>query len=219
MRVALAIAATLALPIHAVAQPAPVPPLQAPPPPPPEPAPVDTTAAPAPDTTTTSEPPKVDPAYGEKPDRSATGDDTRTFPAPRGKDVVIVSYPDRSKSNIMLLGGLGIGGLLVSGLGLYFHLDAKSAADDVSAHKPINEAWSADHDDTFDRAHSSSIAAGVLYGIGGGLLLATAIAYIVTEPKAETMVIQPHTSRQSSRATPLVAPTRGGAVLGGVWSF
>jgi hypothetical protein len=217
MRVALAIAATLALPIHAVAQPAPVPPLQAPPPPPPEPAPepaAEPAPAPAP-----APAPKVDPAYGEKPDRSAGSHDTRTFPAPRGKDVIIVSYPDRSKSNIMLLGGLGIGGLLVSGLGLYFHIDAKSAADDVSAHKPINEAWSSDHEDTYDRAHSSSIAAGVLYGVGGGLLLATAIAYIVTEPKAETMVIHPHANPRTSRATPLVAPTRGGAVLGGAWSF
>jgi hypothetical protein len=56
----------------------------------------------------------------------------------------------------------------------------------------------------------------VFYGIGGGLLLATAITYIATEPGPETIVIEPHVSR---KPTALVAPTRGGAIVGGAWRF
>lgn len=230
MRVVLALAAALALPIHAAAHapaptqaPSPTPapsPAQAPSPAPTDPAasgtPTEQTSAPG--DTAPADAPKVDPAYGERP---APSHDTRNFPAPRGKDVVIVSYPDRSKRNITTLAVLGGGGLLASALGLYFHLDSRSASDDVSAQSYTGETWSAAHEDTYDRAHRSSIAAGVLYGLGAGLVLATAITYIVTEPKPETMVIHPHSTHASARArrVPLVAPTRGGAVVGGAWSF
>ena len=57
-----------------------------------------------------------------------------------------------------------------------------------------------------------TLVAGVFYGIGGALLLTSAIAYIATEPKAETTVIHPH-------AAALVAPTNGGAIVGGAWRF
>ena len=209
MRIALACAAAIALPISAFAQPTDTPAASAAPP---AEAPADTTQAPG--QTPPAEEPKVDPAYGDRPERH----DTRDFPAPRGKDVIIVSYPERSKKNITTLAVLGGGGLLLGAIGLYFNLDARSAADDVSAHSYTGQVWTADRQDTYDRAHSSSVTAGVLYGIGGGLLVATAFAYIVTEPKPETMVIHPHSSH-ASRTRPLVAPTSGGAVVGGAWSF
>lgn len=217
MRVALAIAATIALPIRAVAQsPGETPPTPAPTPPAAAPT-ADPAAAeaPPPDAAPTPSPPdepKADPAYGERPEPSY---DTRNFPAPRGKDVVIVSYPDRSRANITTLAVLGGSGVLLGAIGAYFNLDARSAIDEVSAHSYTGKVWTAERQDTYDRAHSSSVAAGVLYGIGGGLLLATAIMYIATEPKAETMVIHPH----AAQVSPIVAPTGGGAVVGGAWSF
>jgi hypothetical protein len=157
--------------------------------------------------------PGVDPAYGGHPEPNH---DVRDFPAPTGKDVVIVSYPDRSKKNMVTLAILGGAGAVTAALGLYFHMDARSSANDVAADNYTGEVWSDAHDETYDRAYRSSIAAGVLYGLGGALLLATAITYIATEPDAETMVIHP---RSNPKASALVAPTRGGAIVGGTWSF
>jgi hypothetical protein len=202
MKVAL-IAALVAVPITAAAEePAPAsPPVQQPPATPP---PAGGPPGPAPQSP--AEAPPGDPAYGERPDP-----EVKNFPAPRGKDVVIVSYPERSKRNIYLLSGMAVGGAVVGMLGVYFHMDARSANDDVAASKFTGTAWTAERQETYDRAYGSGVTAGVLYGVGGGLLLATAIAYIVTEPKAENIIIHPHTAT--------IAPTRGGAVVGTGWSF
>ncbi len=208
MRAVLAIAAILAAPVTATAD--------EPTPAPAEPAPVGgaapgETPATAPQPEQPVEGPKVDPAYGEHPEH-----DTRNFPDPKGKDVVIVSYPERSKTNIATIVGLAAGGAIIGAVGFYFHMDSRSASDEVSAHRFTGEPWSAAHQDTYDRAHSSAVAAGVLYGVGGGLLLASAIVYMATEPKAETMVIHPHSG---SQARALIAPTNGGAMIGGAWRF
>lgn len=235
MRVALAVAATIALPIRAAAQtptPPPAPTAPAPgtsPAPAPAPAPVPApepasaegtpgeASAPGetpPSETPPAEPlPGVDPAYGGQPEPNH---DTRDFPAPTGKDVIIVSYPDRSKKNMLTMAILGGAGVVTTALGLYFHMDSRSAAADVGADNYTGEVWSAAHEETYDSAYRSSIAAGVFYGIGGALLLATAITYIATEPEPETMVIHPHSNPKTSA---LVAPTRGGAIVGGRWSF
>jgi hypothetical protein len=211
MRLVLAIAALVALPLHAAAQaPAPAP----------EPAPAPVEPAPPNQGEPTAPPPAdapaVDPAYGERPNR-----DVRDFPAPRGKDVIIVSYPDRSKKNITVLLALAGSGVAMGALGLYFHLDSRSAANEINADSSRGVPWSAAHQDTYERSERSAAIATVLYGVGGALVLASAVTYIVTEPKAETMVIQPHGTGHASlpRRTPIVAPTRGGALVGGAWSF
>lgn len=186
----------------------------------PAPAPAPSTGTNAPgETPTTAQPqpehpvdePKADPAYGGRPDA-----DVRNFPSPRGKDVVIVAYPDRSTKNVAIMGALAGAGVVAGAFGLYFHLDSRSASDEVSAHKATNVPWTQDQQDTYDRANRSATAAGVLYGIGGGLILATAVMFIVTEPKPETMIIHPHVD---PKPTALVAPTRGGAMIGGAWRF
>lgn len=218
MRVALAIAAILAVPLTAAADEPTPPPTSVPgipgpgvnvPGPAPAPAPTDATSAPG-ETAPASDAP-ADPAYGERPNP-----DVRDFPAPRGKDVVIVSYPERSKQNMLVLGGMAATGVILGAVGLYFHLDSRSASNEVTAQSFTGEPWTPERQVTYDRAHSSSIVAGVMYGIGGGLLLATAIAFIVTEPEAETLVIQPH---GSPKPTAVVAPIKGGALVGGTWRF
>jgi hypothetical protein len=219
MRVAPAIAAmvsalVIGAPTIALADepaPTPVPGIPGPgvnvPPPTPAPAPAPQ-PAPAPPGDTA---PKTDPAYGDY-----NNPDVRDFPAPKGKDVIVVAYPERSKRNIITLGGMAAGGLILGAVGLYYHLDSRSAADEVGAHSFSGEPWTADKQAAYERAHSSSVTAGVFYGIGGALLIATAITYIVTEPEAETMVIHPHTD---PKPTALVAPIKGGAVVGGAWRF
>lgn len=166
----------------------------APPPQPEQPAP-----APAPA-------PVDDPAYGERPDPADGGGSY--FAAPKGKDIVVKMHPDRSRRNVTGLLILGGAGLVVSGVGLVFHLDSKSATEEVGAHKFTGETWTPERQDVYERAHRSAIAAGVFYGIGGGLLIGTAIAYMVTEPKMETTVIHPH-----------VAIGPSGAMVGGGWQF
>jgi hypothetical protein len=155
--------------------------------------------------------PQADPAYGD-----FNNPDVRDFPAPKGKDVVIVAYPERSKTNLITMGALGAGGVILGAVGLYFHLDARSASDEVAANGFTGQPWSADKQATYDRAESSSTKAGVFYGLGGALLLATAITYIITEPSPETMVIHPHTD---PKPTAVIAPTKGGALVGGAWRF
>jgi hypothetical protein len=219
MRVVVAIAAMVAAPVLALAdEPAtPTAPVGGSTPAPTAPAPASA-PAPAPAEPPTAAPgetpvadPKVDPAYGEKPEY-----DTRNFAAPRGKDVVVIAYPERTRKSILVMGGLAAGGALFGAVGLYFHLDSRSASNDVSAHENTGVPWSAAKADAYDRAHSSAVTAGVLYGIGGSLLLATAIVYIVTEPEAEKMVIHPHVDDKPSA---LVAPLPGGAMVGGAWRF
>lgn len=223
MKAALALVATISLPFRAAAQVPELPPVPVPTPatsPTPEDAPAAEETAPG-DAGAATEAPPADPAYSERPDpkygeNNDASYDTRDFPAPRGKDVVIISYPDRSKKNLVTLAILGGAGLLTGAVGAYFHLDARSAADEVAADGYTGEVWTAAHQDAYDRARRSSTVAGVLYGVGGALLLATAITYIVTEPKAETIVIHP---RANPKTSALIAPTRGGAILGGTWSF
>ena len=159
------------------------------------------------------EAPKADPAYGDKPD---AGGGISTFNGVRGHDYFVKSYPDRTQKNVVTL-AVGAGAsVLIGGVGLYFHLDSRDSANQVSAHKFTGEPWSEDRQALYDDAHSSAVKAGVFYGIGGALLLGTAIAYMVTEPKQETMLIHPHSD---PKPTALLAPTRGGALIGGTWSF
>ncbi|MBA3458199.1 MAG: hypothetical protein H0T42_34275 [Deltaproteobacteria bacterium] len=128
------------------------------------------------------------------------------------RDIVIETPGERSTANKAALGGLLGAGLIVGGLGVFWHLDSRSAADDVSASKFTGEAWTAEDRAVADRGDRSKTRATIAYGIGGALLVGAAIAFILTDPPSETVVITP-------RGTPTVAPTEGGAVLGGMWSF
>ena len=87
------------------------------------------------------------------------------------------------------------------------------ASDAVAAKAFTSMEWSPEDQANVDRAKDERSSAIIGYGIGGGLLVAAIVTLIVTEPKAETIVITPR------RPTPTVVPAEGGAVLGGRWSF
>lgn len=129
-------------------------------------------------------------------------------------DITIEIPGERSSENKILLGSLAGAGLVLGALGAYWHLDSRSASNDVSSDRFTGHAWTAEDEALVDRADRSRGRAIVAYSAGGALLLGAAIVYIVTEPRSETTVIHPH-----GRGTPTVAPTEGGAVLGGMWSF
>jgi hypothetical protein len=146
---------------------------------------------------------------------SATDPDSPAFrPKPMRKDIVITVDGDRTSQNIALVGGVAGAGALLSGLAVYFNLDSKTAAESVSPRHPANVPWTQTQVDQVDHAHSSAIKAGIFYGLGGATLIGAIVMYIVTEPKAETIVIHPHYGVQ-----PIVAPTPSGAVIGGAWRF
>ena len=130
----------------------------------------------------------------------------------RGRDIIIEVPGDRPTTNKLLIGGLGGAGLLVGALGLYFHLDYRSASDDVSAHNLTGKAWTPNAQALLDRAERSSTRAGVAYGFGGALVLAAIITYIATDPGSETTVI--HTG-----PAPAFIPAQDGAALGGTWRW
>lgn len=129
------------------------------------------------------------------------------------REIVIETPGERTKENKLLLGGLAGAGSLIGGLGLYFHLDSRSAANEVSAKETTGKAWTADRQAFADQADRSGTRAIIAYSIGGALLISAAVALIVTEPPTERTVIRPRS------ASPTIAPLEGGAVLGGVWSF
>jgi hypothetical protein len=158
--------------------------------------------------------PKADPAYGEQPDPADGG--AGYFAPPKGHEYTIKSYPDRSRANVMGLSLTAGAGAVVGAVGVYFHLDSRDKSDALSAHKLTGLPWTPERQAQYDAAHRSAVTAGVLYGIGGALVLGAAIAFMVTEPKMETITITPHTN---PKPTALIAPTPGGALVGGMWSF
>jgi hypothetical protein len=187
-------------------------------PPPPAPSPPSQTI-PAPVPPPPAPEPAVDPAYSERPDAHESA--TRMGPnerigVRRARDIVVKYRPDRSHKNITTLAVLGGAGVLFSGIGLYFHFDSRSASDDVNAHRYTGNTWTLDRQDRFDRAHRSATLAGVGYGIGGALLIATAVVYMVTEPPLESLVIHPHTE---PKPVTMVAPLPGGAFVSRGWEF
>jgi len=138
-------------------------------------------------------------------------DDLRKFPDPTGPAYTITSRGDRSLDNKLMLGGIAGAGAVLGAIGLYFNLDSQSAADSVSALQPKNRPWSQADQDAYDRAGSSGTKATVFYALGGAAVLGAIVAFIITEPPTTTTTIVPH------RAS--IAPTPGGAIIGGAWSF
>lgn len=126
----------------------------------------------------------------------------------RHKDIVVVTPGERSAKNIAILASVAGVGALLGGVGLYFNLDSKSAADEVSQHRPVSIPWTPERQATYDRAHDSAVKAGVFYGIGGALVLGAVVGLIVTTPTSEKTVIHPH-----------VAVGPQGATIGGSWEW
>jgi hypothetical protein len=174
------------------------------------------------------EPPTTDPASAPSPPAppitteaplttttSAPGDtDASVYRPLPHKDIVITVPGDRDSRNLGMLAAITGAGVLLSAAGVYYNLDAKTAADEVTVKHPTSLPWTADEQATLDRVHSSNIKAGIFYGLGGAALIGAIVTYIVTAPKSETTIIHPHYA-----ATPTIAPAQGGAVLGGAWSF
>jgi hypothetical protein len=142
-----------------------------------------------------------------------TDDGPMVRPRTRRRDIVVEIPGERSLPTKLAVGGIAAGGVLAGVVGLYFHLDSRSAVDNVDAGRFVGKPWTQDQVDQVDRAARSRTRAAIGYGVGGALVIGAVIAFIVTDPKSETSVI--HTTR----ATPIVSPVPDGAVVGGAWRF
>jgi hypothetical protein len=131
------------------------------------------------------------------------------------RNIEIVTRPERPLGNRLLLAGLIGGGALAGGLGVYFHLESRDAANAVSADGATGRAWSADDRAQVDRAADNRGRAVIAYSVGGGLVIAAIVTALLTEPDEQTTVIVP----RGPAVTPTVMPAEGGAVLGGAWRF
>jgi hypothetical protein len=132
-------------------------------------------------------------------------------------DIVVTTPGERTTKNKVQVGAVAGAGVLVGAIGLYFHLDSRSASADVSADTPTHLPWTPERRAAADRASSSATKATVAYGFGGALVVGALIWFFVTDPKDETTVIHPHSA---PAATPTIEPAPGGgAMLGGMWRF
>lgn len=176
-------------------------------------------------------PPPPTPAdTGQPKPATAQPDPNEELPyiAPRPKDIVIDSPGVRTTKNIAIVSGILVSGLAIGALGLHYNLDARDAADKVSASVvrdpnvdggtlPSGRTWNAEDQALVDRASSSSTKAEIFYAIGGAAVIGAIVVFIATDPPDTHSVI--HTTRPERKYTPTVAPTSGGAVLGAVGRF
>jgi len=154
-------------------------------------------------------PPTTEPAPPEEAP-PPPGDGPVLQPHFRSKEIVVEVPGERTRMNKLTLLSLTAAGAIVGGIGLYYHLDSRSASNEVSADEFTGRSWTADNDALVDRADRSKTRAAIAYTAGGLLVTAAIVALIATEPKSETAVIRPGA---------MIAPTAGGAMLGGMWSF
>jgi hypothetical protein len=143
---------------------------------------------PAPPPADLAEPPLMvePPLTVDPPPRSR--EDASPIPR-RSKDITIEVPGERSRDNKLLVGGLAAGGVLVSALAVYWHLDSRDASNEVSADEPTGKAWTDEQLGLVDRADRSRTRAIVAYSLGGAILIGTIVTYIITAPKSETTVI------------------------------
>jgi hypothetical protein len=153
----------------------------------------------------------VEPALGAPPGMTATPDQE-----PPRRDIVVKYRPDRSKDARLWIGVLAGASVAFGAVGVYFHLDSRDVADELSTHKFSAKTWTPELQDTYDRGHDAKTIATISYSIAGACVIATVVALIVTEPAQQEMRIHPHLGGAEST---IVAPIPGGAFVSQGWSF
>ncbi len=129
---------------------------------------------------------------------------------PPRREIVIEVPGERTRSNMLLCGGLVGFGVIAGLLGVYWHLDSRDASEEVSTDRFSGRAWTPAHQDLVDRADRSKTLATGAYIAGGALVVGAALTFIFTAPTSTTEVIRTGTT---------VTPVRDGAMVTRMWSF
>jgi len=155
---------------------------------------------------------------------SPAGADTPTSPSPspsapidyfhQGGGTTINIRRDRSRTGRQkaLIYGLAGGAAVFALTGVYFHYDSKRIADDLSADSPQNQRWSPALDDKYDRGQLDGKLAIASYIVSAGLLAATIVVVLKTDPGTEVEAVGTH-------RTAGIGLVPGGAVVGARWSW
>ena len=141
----------------------------------------------------------------------------------QGKSDTLTFHVDRERSTQqrILIASLFGGSVLFGGVGLLFHIDSKNKSDDVStdAGRHTGRVYTEELDDTRRAALRSRNFAIGSYAVGGGLLIGTFIAYLLTDPGQEVVHVGTEADAGAAGARVLLEPTDGGALVGGAWRF
>lgn len=129
----------------------------------------------------------------------------------RPREIVIEVPGIRPKQTKIVLGSLIAAGTVAGALGVYFHLQSRSAANDVSEAVFSGQTWTPARQARLEEGDSARTRAGVAYAVGGAFVIGAIVALIATEPKSEQAVIRPRHAG--------VTPIPGGAIAGAGWSF
>ena len=135
----------------------------------------------------------------------------------RPREIVIDVPGVRTREQKIVLGSLMAAGTIAGLLGVYFHLESRSAANDVSESVFNGQTWTSDRQARLEEGERSKTRAGISYAMGGAFVIGAIVALIVTEPKSEKAVIRPR--HAGNTVSPLVSPIPGGAMAGAGWSF
>ena len=149
-----------------------------------------------------TDPPKSDPEKYEGPIVKSSI---------RPREIVIDVPGLRTGQTRLVLGSLLAAGTLAGAVGLYFHLDSRSSANEISAQLFTGRTWTDSRQNVFDDTDRSRNHAIIAYTIGGLFVTGAIVAFIISEPKSERTVIRPHHAG--------LVPTPGGAMAGAGWSF
>jgi hypothetical protein len=134
------------------------------------------------------------------------------YKAPIRPREIVVDVPGvRSTQTRLILGTLAAATVIVGGIGLYFHVESRDAANEVSRSVFDGETWTQARQDRLEEGERARSRAIVSYTFGGLLLTGTVVALILSEPRSERHVIRPRHAG--------VAPIPGGAIAGAGWSF
>lgn len=123
---------------------------------------------------------------------------------------------ERNTRQRVLIASLFGASILFGGVGVLFHIDSRNKSDEVStdAGRHSGRIYTEELEDTRQAAIRSRNLTIASYSVGAGFLVGTFIAYLLTDPGQETVRVG---TEAASRV--MVAPTRGGALVGGAWSF
>ncbi len=160
----------------------------------------------------TTEEPKEAPKPEPTPDPDASKYDGPVLKGALHPREIVVDVPGvRSSKTKLILGSLLAAGVVGGGIGLAFHLQSRSASNDVSAQVFTGKVWTDEREQLVDDAAKARSRAIVAYTIGGAFVTATIAMFIATEPKSERQVIRPHHAG--------VTPIPGGGMASAGWSF
>jgi hypothetical protein len=121
---------------------------------------------------------------------------------------------------VSLLGGAAV----FAGIGALFSLDYRDKADSIEATgSHTGRIYTAEIDAKRDDALMARDLSIASFGLGGGLLVAAAVYYVITDPGTQAVRYGPNgeivpVSSVSRDATEIV-PVAGGVVVGRRWSF